>query len=236
MVSEMAIADCEELLAKGLKLTCRDIVRLNALGVKSEKGRSSVSFYALPRCCFVGDVCFREPTIGHEVWYDDVSREFEVDDNVTEFFLNAFMLSRDADDLPSSANIPEVKLQLDKFVKQIKKLTVRQVMHAVAYCTQGCDADEWELPEVAKKDEDEDRAADESLALGVVREGQALGLGISLADAKKMTRSQLQGVIFRAYDLRDLHISKSIRQECIGDYYATLQSIKDRLEKEKENG
>lgn len=135
MTSEMAISDCEELQAQGLKLTCKDIIRLNALGVKAEKGRSSVSFYALPRCCFLGGFCFREPTIGHEVWYSDVSREFEADDNVTDFFLNAFMLSRDVEELPKSTNIPEVKYQLEKFIKKIGSLTLRQIMHVVSYCT-----------------------------------------------------------------------------------------------------
>lgn len=156
MVSEMAISDCEELQAQGLKLTCRDIIRLNALGVKAENGRSSVSFYALPRCVFIGSLCFREPTIGHEIWYDDVSREFEADDKFTDFCLNAFMLSKDADELPDSHNIAEVKLQLDTFVhKTIAKLTLRQVMHVVAYCTQGCNADEWEMPEVSSRDNDD---------------------------------------------------------------------------------
>lgn len=118
-----------------MKLTCRDIIRLNALGVKAEKGRSSISFYALPRCVFIGDFCFREPTIGHEVWYSDISREFEADDDVTDFFLNAYMLSRDADELPKSTNIAEVKYQIQKFIKKIGKLTLRQVMHAISYCS-----------------------------------------------------------------------------------------------------
>jgi len=69
-----------------------------------------------------------------------------------------------------------------------------------------------------------------------MRDAQALALGISLDDMKKMTRSELQRVIMRAYDIKQIPISDSIRQECIGDYFATLQSIKDRLEKERENG
>ena len=69
-----------------------------------------------------------------------------------------------------------------------------------------------------------------------MRDAQALALGISLEDMKKMTRSELQQVIMRAYDIKQIPISDSIRQECIGEYYATLQSIKDRLEKERENG
>lgn len=69
-----------------------------------------------------------------------------------------------------------------------------------------------------------------------MRDAQALALGISLEDMKKMTRSELQQVIMRAYDIKQIPISDSIRHECIGEYYATLQSIKDRLEKERENG
>lgn len=215
------------------------MIRLNALGVKAEKGSNSVSFYALPRCVFIGDLCFREPTIGHEIWFDDVSRQFDLESQVTEFVLRAFMMSRSEEDLPSTANIPEVKYQLDKFVhKTISKLTLRQLTHAITYCTCGCNPLDDEEPlvplDITSDDEDID-VTDTSLAIGVVREGQALGLGISLADAKKMTRSALQDVVMRAYKLREIDVSSAVKQECIGDYLATLQCIKDRLDKEEED-
>ena len=213
------------------------MIRLNALGVKAEKGSNSVSFYALPRCVFIGDLCFREPTIGHEIWFDDVSRQFDLESQVTEFALRAFMMSRSEEDLPNPANIAEVKYQLDNFVhKTIAKLTMRQLTHAMTYCTCGCDPLEGEIAAKSfKVDDDEDYdVADTSLALGVVREGQALGLGISLADAKKMTRSAMQDVVMRAYKLKDIDVSSSVKQECIGDYLVTLQSIKDRLDKEED--
>lgn len=56
------------------------------------------------------------------------------------------------------------------------------------------------MPETKDKDEEEN-SVDECIAVGVMREGQALRLGISLEDMKKMTRSELQQVIMRAYDL-----------------------------------
>lgn len=56
------------------------------------------------------------------------------------------------------------------------------------------------MPEAKEKDI-EDKSEDECIAVGVMREGQALRLGISLEDMKKMTRSELQQVIMRAYDL-----------------------------------
>lgn len=236
MVSRMAEEDCEELLAQGKKLTFRDMIRLNALGVRAERGPNSVSFYALPRCVFLGDLCFREPTIGHEIWFDDVSRQFDLESQVTEFALRAFMMSRSEEDLPSPTNLPEVKYQLDKFVhKTISKLTVGQLTHAMTYCTCGCDPIDGEEPPVPLNiagDEDID-VTDTSIAIGVVREGQALGLGISLADAKKMTRSALQDVVMRAYKLREIDVSGSVKQECIGDYLATLAEIKNRLDEEE---
>lgn len=235
MVSRMAVDDCEELLGQGKKLSCRDIIRLNALGVRAERGPNSVSFYALPRCVFVGDLCFREPTIGHEIWFDDVSRQFDLDSQVTEFALRAFMMSRDAEELPSARNMAEVKYQLDNFVhKDIAKFTMRQLTHALRYCAAGCDPEDEEYPARRPVEDDEDDLTeDASIALGVVREGQALGLGISLADAKKMTRSALQEVVFRAYKLKDIDVSSSVKKECIGDYLATLAEIKNRLDEEE---
>lgn len=79
MVSEMAKEDIHALEKKGVKLSFDEIIRLNSLGVKAEKSANSYSFFCLPRCVFLrvedgNDVVLREPTIGHEIWYDSVVR------------------------------------------------------------------------------------------------------------------------------------------------------------------
>lgn len=101
---------------------------------------------------------------------------------------------------------------------------------ALSYCALGCRANDDEHPVERPDDEEtDDPSCDVSIAVGVVRDAQALGLGISLADAKTMTRSALQEVIFKAYQMKDIEVSKSIKQECLGDYMTTKQSIIDRL-------
>lgn len=67
MVSNMAMEDVDSLRKQGINVTPREIVKLNALGVKAQYSPNASSFYSLPRCAFLGSgenqVVFREPTI-----------------------------------------------------------------------------------------------------------------------------------------------------------------------------
>lgn len=74
MVSEMAMEDIEQMKREGLEPTPRDIIRLNALALKYERAKSKdvgMSLYQLPRVAFIDSkTWFRQPTIGHEIWFD----------------------------------------------------------------------------------------------------------------------------------------------------------------------
>lgn len=74
MTSEMAVEDIEQMQAEGLKPTVKDIIRLNALALKYERAKSrnaGNTMYLMPRVAFIDDkTWFRQPTIGHELWFD----------------------------------------------------------------------------------------------------------------------------------------------------------------------
>lgn len=77
MTSEMAVEDIEQMQADGLKPTVKDIIRLNALALKYERAKSrnaDNSLYLMPRVAAIDSKhVFRQPTIGHEIWFDKVS-------------------------------------------------------------------------------------------------------------------------------------------------------------------
>lgn len=97
MISKMAIEDISRLSEDGIVLKAEDVVRLNALGCRCERHSDAASFFALPRCAFLGDLTFREPTIGQELWFDNASKLFNANDDTTFFMLRAFSISRDHD-------------------------------------------------------------------------------------------------------------------------------------------
>lgn len=226
MISEMAMEDAEALARKGVVLTPREIVRLNALGVKAERHPDASSFHSLPRCAFLGDLVFTEPTIGHQLWLDNATRVYAEDDDTTMFLLRAYALSTPQESLPEWTDQKAVSKAVKSFAREaLSNFTLRQVIDCLNYCTTGSDASDLEFPPDSEPD---GGFPDEpySSAAGVLHEAQALKLGLSTADASRMTQSELQSVIQRRYELDGIEVDKSIKRRAIGDYYATLEEIK----------
>ena len=95
MVSVLAQEDILTLREiDGIVLSPSDVIRLNALGLKVEKGyRPTNDLFTLPRVAVVNGITFYEPTIGHEVWIDDASRIVDYDDVSTRTAIVAYALS-----------------------------------------------------------------------------------------------------------------------------------------------
>lgn len=239
MVSEMMLEDAEDLAKRGIALTPREIVRLNALGIKAERSPSQTNIFTLPRCCIIGDIVFREPTIGHEIWLDEMSALYDVEDGLTSFAVTALCYStEDADDLPRPADGPALSAAVRAFIKdRLARYTIRQIAAAVRYVRDGIEQTDGELgPDSKAEDPGEtDQDCAFSSALGVVHEGQSLGLGITLADARRMTRPALRSVIARAYLVKGVDVTKGDRETAMGDYNVVLDEIIKKHE-ESANG
>lgn len=245
MVSLMAKEDVHALEKKGVKLTFEEIVKLNALGVRCEQNPYSSSFYALPRCAFLGDensmIVFREPTIGQETWFQNVLQLFSEDDDTTMFLLRAYSMKMGVD-LPEWSDPKAVREAIRVFIeKDMEKFTVGQVMGCVNYCLYGSSPNDDEVAETPQSDEEkkDDEEVDltqppSSIVIGYVHEAQAMRLGISLEDAMKMTKSEIQAVIHRAKEIENRDLDKDLKNSSIQEYYSTLEIIKQRHAQEKE--
>ena len=74
MLSELARSDLERLRRAGFSPTDEDIVRLNDLGVRIERGKDT-TVANMPRVAFAGNVILHEPTIGALEWWHNFGRD-----------------------------------------------------------------------------------------------------------------------------------------------------------------
>lgn len=72
MTSKLAKSQIELWRKEGLEPTFDDIIRLNDLGLRVERGSDMFSFSAVPRMAFLGDRILREPTVAKRYWLDTV--------------------------------------------------------------------------------------------------------------------------------------------------------------------
>lgn len=181
---------------------------------------------------------FREPTIEQEIWFENAARIFNTDDDTTLFLTRAFSM-RMGEELPDWSKPKKVRKQIDEFIKkELKGFTARQILSSVNYCIYGSDAtvDEFPCSEFTPTEEDIEKAAEMSNVIGVVHEAQAMRLGISMEEMKRMTKSELQSVINRALEREGVDVRKDNKNATIADYYRTLEHIKKKHDVVKENG
>lgn len=79
MTSKLAKSEIEKWWSEGLHPSVDDIIKLNALGLKVEKGSEAYNFAACPRVAFLGDWTLFEPTVGKRIWMD-TARQLLKDD------------------------------------------------------------------------------------------------------------------------------------------------------------
>ena len=242
MVSELAIADLEEMRAGGLNPSVRDIIRLNALALKAQAAKKKnprTSLDYLPRIAAISDkLAFRQPTIGHEIWLDRVERMF-APTYQTVLAIKAFALSRGVDELPDAENPETVRVAVEEFAKTCADFTRDQIYAALDYVIYGSSALVGEHAEPPPDDDErvpdgtEDEDWKECVAVGVLHEGHVALFGMSRADMEKMTRRQLEDAIMRAYIFHHLDTTDAAKTLMDG-YYATREAIRERLVKERE--
>lgn len=161
---------------------------------------------------------------------------YDEEDETTIFMLKAFSLSQDQSTLPKWQDYETLQSQLKKFIMNtLSKYTIRQVISCLNYVMNGADANDFEYPPLTEEDkkclEEVDNDNPYSSAIGVLHEAMSLSIGLTIEDAKKMTKSELQEIIQRTYEVKGIDVSKNIKQRAIGDYYATLEEIKNKYKK-----
>lgn len=166
MTSKMAMEDVRALQDEGCVVPPEDVVRLNALGLKIEK-KPDFRFATLPRVALCGNVLFREPSIGAEIFLDSL-REIYSSDPGTILALEAYVYAHPETDWLNPPRFPRLfALRCVRWIrKHLKRESATKVRHALDYCKFGCNPEDGEYP-VYATDETFDRWYGEAGPLSV---------------------------------------------------------------------
>lgn len=243
MVSKCAESAILDLWDQGLKPTVADIIRLNAVGLRSERTMFPTrSLYAARRCAFLGEgeaqVVLREPCLGHEMWIDQLRGIVDLDDLFTSLTVDAFVCGVDLDELPDPTSPKKLKAAIAAFAARCASFSRAQIAAAVLWCKSGTDWMEGEDAAVQKSDDDAADPIDDSFsfAVGIVRNGIAIGVGLTFKEAAALPRHAFQAMVFRRARYDGAVDEKKRNNSLDDDFYRTLDEITARLKGEAANG
>ena len=244
MLADLLKKDLRQYAARGVNFAPADIVRLNALAVRVKLAQNPCSGVHLPRCVFMPPTSFfgrelvlREPTIAHELWLEQAAQWIDIADERNFLFLNAFALAiLDPNDLPDCFAPRGVVKAVYRFAaKRLVRYTTDQLRNAVDYVLYGADWTAGELA-VPKDSPDGPSFSGKSQTLGLIIRAHAMRLTILLADARRMTASELGEAISEATVRDGSFDAKVARHDAMGDYVRTRDAIIARIKAEKETG
>lgn len=232
MVSQMAMEDLAQLRADGIDVPPREVVRLNALGLKVERGANTLDVYAAPRVAFLGEKTLCEPTLGTEMWMRRAADAFDADDPQTWLALRVLSCLVPFGHLPEATDRKAVVEAMDAALKSLAPFTVRQVKAALEWVLEGNAPEDGEYPpcaasEKTPNDEPPPRFAPE---YGLFLRGVAARIG-TFGDIKSLTVSQTLAACERAEALAGAgEDEKQRKSNAFGDYCRALDAIRARPE------
>ena len=230
MVSDLFRKDYAALTAEGVRFTPDDIVRLNALALKVHLAAKPFVDVHCRRVLFLEKFTLREPTIAHEIWLERVADYFDFGDNRIFRFVYAFALSREPDELPNALRPKRVVRKVFAFArKRLLSMTGAALADAIDYILFGAD---WTVGEahssLSKRPSGRAVFGPQSPVLGILVGSVARRLPITLADAHKMTASELLAATLQA-DCRDGNYEPDDeRHRALGDYIRAREEIRRR--------
>ena len=181
MTSRMAQEDAEQLEEEGIKLTFPEWTRLNAFGLKVERDTQSTDLYSLPRVAIIGEVSFREPTLGSEIWFNEAARLFNMDNPDTYLMLRAYSLSMPQNELPDSNDQQAILDGIKALIEKLKDKTMTSLADALMYAVEGnkpIDAEPSAKPKGDKSEDNELIDMDNAcFEIGVLNNGILYNLG-----------------------------------------------------------
>lgn len=244
MVSLLAIEDIAQLRADGVDVPPREVIRLNALGLKVERGTESADVAAAPRVAFLSGVVFSEPTLGAEMWLRATADTFNADDEETYFTLRVVSCVIPWRELPEPTNLRAVEKTAKETLEKLRGATYRQVMNALDWVIYGDSPELGEKPPPREADEaDTGKEPDElparySPEYGLFYRGMAARIGTA-EDLKDLTYSAMLRICEQAERLETASAFNSSdrnaeHNKALGDYARALEAVREAAQKDDE--
>ena len=242
MTSRLAADTIAKWEKEGLKPTFEDMVRLNDIGLKVERGSEAFSFAACPRVAFLGDHILREPTVAKRIWMDCVGELFQGNYQTRLFFLCYALNCPDAE-LPDVRKTTRLAKKIEAFRDAVLlRFTETQLVTAIDYVLNGNkpDLDGIEEPEARKAAADafaeiydvpvETQSAAKQLLL------QALTHGIDASVKYEATLEDLERMITVAALYKGADVLKNEHTQWAARFYAAAGKIHARLVSQQATG
>ena len=230
MLSKIAKIDIETLRENGVEPTLEEIIKLNDLAIRIEKGRET-SPQSSPRFAVAGNVVLHELTIGAEIWWNEIGKDVFITDKGklnAYFFLHA--MSRDVEGLNNLKTPKEIKQAVKAWLKKVEA-TESEMWRAllwVKFSNEDFNPMETDYIEIENSLKDEARL--ELLWATVI--SSAGSLGIEPKQLLTLTQSQLTGILILSNMKAGIPMKQSVAKDYIS-YQQTLREIEDR-QKQKE--
>jgi len=238
MISNLAKETVEQFKAEGLAPTFEDCIRLNALGLKIERGESSADLAALPRMAFLGDLILWEPTIAVRQWMD-AAEHIVAGDYFSQLALAAFALNTPASELPRLDRASKLVKAVKRFAdEELAPHTETQILAAVLYALHGGEPTDDEDAEPTEAERDARRKCREipTAMRSAARRVFAEAVALSIPDAEKFTVAALDEIVTTAVALKGRDALAGRNGRFTADFYRTADAIHARLIKEQDNG
>ncbi len=233
MVSDLAIEDIESIIREGGTVSPRDVIRLNALGLRITDD-PSYELAAMPRVASLEGIVFKQPCVEQDMFLDEAARVYDAD-KATILALEAYVLAHDDVDWAELRSPKIFAVKVGGWVKaNLGKVTAAQLRRTIDYCLYGVDPDTGEMPVLMADEKEQLKSGigtDKSWALGKFL--HAASLGIDSVAALRATSPQLSAMIERAYLINKIPLSDKDKA-ATAEYYMTLEDVRKRAFPQKE--
>ena len=239
MTSRLAKETVSKWKAEGLDPTFEDIIRINALGLKVERGDSAYEFGAVPRMAFLGEYVFHEPTVAKRIWLDE-ALQLVKRDYLNQLCLTAYALHTPAKELPQLYDVREIEKAMEGFRDEILlKFTETQIMTCIEYVLKGDDPTAGEdYTEQEEQDDPNDPNDPTELPpemASVAKQAllHALSYGIDPAVQDYVTLPHLERITALAALHSGVDVLKDEHAQAVGAFYRAAGRIHERLLRER---
>ena len=245
MTSRLAKETVSKWKAEGLDPTFEDIIRINALGLKVERGDSAYEFGAVPRMAFLGEYVFHEPTVAKRIWLDE-ALQLVKRDYLNQLCLTAYALHTPAKELPQLYDVREIEKAMEGFRDEILlKFTETQIMTCIEYVLKGDDPTAGEDYTEQEEHDDQNGQDDQNNPndptelppemASVAKQAllHALSYGIDPAVQDYVTLPHLERITVLAALHSGVDVLKGEHAQAVGAFYRAAGRIHERLLRER---
>lgn len=229
MLSKMAKNDLMSLREQGYQPTDEEIIKLNDLALKIERGKETTPAN-MPRIAFAGNIILHEPTIGSMQWWNDYGQDacFSNKGRLMTHYFSLFH-AKDVEYLNTLTKPCDIRKAVREWKKTVDA-TEDELWRALCWVKWGNgDMDENPNKEKILSSIDDQEQMD-MLWMTVI--ASAGSLGLTPDDLKTTTKSEMVHLMVQANLLAHIPMKQSVAR----DYIAYRQLLKTIEERGESNG